>query len=210
MDLSAAPEFLQIVMADIILSGDNALIIGLAAASLPPELRRKAIVFGMLMAAVLRIIFAVSATYLLSIQGLLFVGGLLLVWVCWRLYNEIRQHTLQAAEQTISEADHEIIAPKNNQGSLTKALVSITIADVSMSLDNVLAVAAIARDNTALLVFGLVLAIALMGFCASMIVHVLNRYPAISWLGLVVLLYVAGGMLWDGWPDMAALIGLAI
>ena len=200
-------DFLQIVLADIVLSGDNALIIGLAAASLPPELRRKAIVFGMVLAAVLRIIFAVFATYLLHVPGLLFAGGVLLVWVCWRLYQEIGTQLAERAAQTQSVADHagDDTAPN---GSLVRALVSITIADLSMSIDNVLAVAAIARGNTELLIFGLILAIALMGFCATIIVRLLTRFPAISWLGLFVLIYVAAQMLWDGWPGIASLVGL--
>jgi len=200
-------DFLQIVLADIVLSGDNALIIGLAAASLPAELRRKAIVFGMILAAVLRIIFAVFATYLLHVPGLLFAGGVLLVWVCWRLYQEIGTQLAERAAQTQSVADRagDDTAPN---GSLVRALVSITIADLSMSIDNVLAVAAIARGNTELLIFGLILAIALMGFCAAIIVRLLTRFPAISWLGLFVLIYVAAQMLWDGWPGITSLVGL--
>jgi YjbE family integral membrane protein len=200
-------DFLQIVLADIVLSGDNALIIGLAAASLPAELRRKAIVFGMILAAVLRIIFAVFATYLLHVPGLLFAGGLLLVWVCWRLYQEIRTQLAERAAQTQSVADRAGDDTAHN-GSLVRPLVSITIADLSMSIDNVLAVAAIARGNTELLIFGLILAIALMGFCAAIIVRLLTRFPAISWLGLFVLIYVAAQMLWDGWPGIASLVGL--
>ena len=206
MSFSSVADFLQIVLADIVLSGDNALIIGMAAASLSPELRRRAIIFGMVMAAVLRIVFAVFATYLLGVPGLLFVGGLLLVWVCWRLYKEIRVQIAERAVQTQAAAEHGGYEGPPRR-SLFQALVSITIADVSMSIDNVLAVAAIARDNTSLLVFGLVLAIALMGFCASIIVKLLSRYPAISWLGLVVLVYVAAQMMWEGWADIPGLLG---
>ena len=207
ISFTSMADFLKIVLADIVLSGDNALIIGMAAASLSPELRRKAILFGMLMAAVLRIIFAVFATFLLHVPGLLFFGGLLLVWVCWRLYREIRSQMHEREPTTRSAADQsgDRREPKR---TLRQALISITVADLSMSIDNVLAVAAIARENTGLLVFGLVLAIALMGFCASFIVRLLTKYPAISWLGLFVLIYVAWLMLWDGWPSVIALVGI--
>jgi len=208
MELGHAWNFLQIVLADIVLSGDNALIIGMAAAGLAPELRKRAIIFGMAAAAVLRIIFAVFATYLLEIQGLLFLGGLLLVWVCWRLFGEIRDQIAERAAEAQEEAEEGGYkgAPRRTIG---QALLSITVADVSMSIDNVLAVAAIARENTVLLVFGLALAIALMGFAASIIVKVLTRYPLISWAGLAVLCYVAGRMLFEGWPDVASMAGLA-
>ena len=195
-------NFFQIVIADIVLSGDNALIIGMAAASLSPELRRKAIIYGMVMAAVLRILFAVFATYLLAVKGLLFAGGLLLVWVSWRLWVEIRDHVAEHSEKTQSPEGYQG-APRR---TLFSALLSITIADVSMSLDNVIAVAAIARENTALLVFGLVLAIVLMGFGATIIVKLLTRYPSISYLGLIILLYTALQMMWDGWPEIAAML----
>lgn len=200
-------NFSSIILADIVLSGDNALIIGMAAASLSPELRKKAILFGMIMAAVLRIIFAIFATYLLAIKGLLFIGGLLLLWVSWRLYNDIREDMAKKAEEA-----QEDIEDGGYQGpprrSLMSALISITVADVSMSIDNVLAVAAIARDDVTLLVFGLALAILLMAFAATMIVKLMTRFPWISWLGLVVLLYVSVRMLWEGWPEVAVLAGL--
>lgn len=208
VDITDSWNFLQIVLADIVLSGDNALIIGMAAAGLAPELRKKAIIFGMAAAAILRIIFAIFATYLLEVQGLLFMGGLLLIWVCWRLLGEIREQIAARAAEAQEEAEEGGYkgAPRRTLG---QALLSITVADVSMSIDNVLAVAAIARENTTLLVFGLVLAIALMGFAASIIVKLLTRFPLISWAGLAVLCYVAARMLSEGWPDAAALAGLA-
>jgi len=200
-------DFASIVLADIVLSGDNALIISMAAASLPPEMRRKAILYGLVVAAGLRIVFAVFATYLLAVPGLLFAGGLLLVWVCWRLYREIQDSTARHA----AEAQAEVTAGGGYDGpprrTMTQALISITIADFSMSIDNVLAVAAIARDNTALLVFGLALAIVLMGLCASIMVKLLARYPWITWAGLIVLIYVSARMLYDGWPWASALMG---
>jgi YjbE family integral membrane protein len=195
-------DFSQIVIADIILSGDNALIIGMAAAGLAPELRKKAILFGMIIAAVLRIVFAVVATKLLGIPGILFIGACLLIWVCWRLYQELRgdtgEHAVDALELAEDESKGYTGPPRR---TLMSALLSITIADVSMSLDNVLAVAAIADGDTQKLVFGLGLAIVLMAFAATVIMKLLTKYPWISWLGLAVLLYVAGEMMYRGLLD---------
>ncbi|MGB0845479.1 MAG: TerC family protein [Thiolinea sp.] len=203
--LDTVLDVVQIIFADIILSGDNALVIGMAAASLSPELRRKAIFMGMALAAGLRIFFAAIASYLISIPGILFFGGVLLSWVCWRFYNEIREHQAEQAE--------EALGAKGYQGSprrqLWQAMVTITIADVSMSIDNVLAVAAIARDNTTMLIFGLALAIAFMAFFATMIMRIMTRYPWLSWAGLVFLVYLSARMLWDGWPQVSTLLGMA-
>lgn len=200
-DFGTVADFAQIIIADLILSGDNALIIGMAAAGLPPELRKRAIFWGMVIAAVLRILFAVVATKLLGIPGLLFVGGLLLVWVCYRLYIEIRENIDQKAEDALEDAETADGPPAGTR-TLKQALFSIMIADVSMSLDNVLAVAAIADGDTTMLVFGLGLAILLMAFAATLIMHVLARYPWISWLGLIVLIYVALDMLYRGTVDI--------
>lgn len=201
MDMIA--DFGKIIIADLILSGDNALVIGMAAAGLSPELRKKAILYGMVIAAVLRIIFAVVATSLLNIPGILFVGSLLLFWVCWRLYQEIREGTDAAAEQALETAEDPhggYTGPPRR--TMLSALISITIADVSMSLDNVLAVAAIADGDRTMLVFGLGLAIVLMAFAATMIMKLLTRYPWISWLGLAVLVYVAVEMFYRGFFDI--------
>ncbi len=192
-------DFGAIVIADIVLSGDNALIIGMAAASLAPELRRKAIIYGMVVAALLRVVFAVIATKLLGVPGLLFVGALLLFWVCWRLYIDIREHTDEDAVEAMETAEDPTEGYTGKpRRTLKQALISITIADVSMSLDNVLAVAAIADGDATLLVFGLGLAILLMAFAATIIMKLLARYPTISWLGLIVLLYVACEMFYRG------------
>lgn len=192
-------DFGKIIIADLILSGDNALIIGMAAAGLSPELRKKAILYGMVIAAVLRVVFAIIATSLLEVPGILFIGSLLLFWVCWRLYVEIKDNVDEQAEHAMETAENleegYTGAPRRTMFS---ALVSITIADVSMSLDNVLAVAAIADGDTTMLVFGLGLAIVLMAFAATMIMKLLTRYPWISWLGLFVLVYVAGEMMYRG------------
>lgn len=201
-------DFGKIIIADLILSGDNALIIGMAAAGLAPELRKKAILYGMIIAAVLRIVFAVAATKLLGISGILFVGSLLLFWVCWRLYQEIREGMDAQAEQSLLDANNPEAgytgAPRR---TLFAALISITIADVSMSLDNVLAVAAIADGNTEMLVFGLGLAIVLMAFAATLIMHLLTKFPWISWLGLIVLVYVAAEMMYRGFFDASTGLG---
>jgi YjbE family integral membrane protein len=206
--MDTAMDFGKIIIADLILSGDNALVIGMAAAGLSPELRKKAILYGMVIAAVLRIAFAIIATSLLNIPGILFVGSLLLFWVCWRLYWEIRvgmdeegQHAMETAENL--EAGYTG-APRR---TMMSALISITIADVSMSLDNVLAVAAIADGDKQMLVFGLGLAIVLMAFAATLIMKLLTSYPWISWLGLVVLIYVAGEMFFRGVFDASHGVG---
>ena len=192
----------SIIIADIVLSGDNALIIGMVAASLAPELRKKAILYGMIIAAVLRIVFAVIATKLLGIPGLLLIGALLLFWICWRLFQEIRDSVERDAAKAMETADdpEEGYTGKPRR-TFGQAMVSITIADVSKSIDNVLAVAAIADGNEKMLIFGLVLAIALMAFAATIIMKLLSRYPWISWLGLIVLIYVAGEMLYRGLFD---------
>lgn len=200
--IDTAMDFGAIIMADLILSGDNALIIGMAAAGLSPKLRARAIMYGMVIAALLRIAFAIVATKLLAIPGLLFVGGVLLCWVCWRLYVEIREGLDESAEHALEVAeDPEAGYTGPPRRTLASALWTITLADVSMSLDNVLAVAAIAKGDTTLLVFGLALAILLMAFAATLIMKLLTRYPWISWLGLVVLVYVAGEMLVRGTMD---------
>jgi len=195
-------DIAQIIFADIILSGDNALVIGMAAASLSPELRKKAIFMGMALAAGLRIFFAAIAGYLIAIPGILFFGGCLLAWVCWRFYCELREHHSEKAEDALTA--------KGYQGSprkqLWQAMVTIIIADVSMSIDNVLAVAAIARDNTTMLIFGLALSIAFMAFFATMIMKVMSKYPWLSYAGLAFLIFLTGSMLYDGYPEVAILI----
>ena len=198
----------QIVIADLILSGDNALIIGMAAAGLAPELRKKAILYGMVIAAILRIIFAVVATTLLDIPGILFIGSLLLFWVCWRLFQEIREgmgYEGQATLETAGDSSQGHKGPPRK--TMAAALISITIADVSMSLDNVLAVAAIADGDKQILIFGLGLAILLMAFAATVIMKLLTNYPWISWLGLIVLLYVAAEMMYRGFFDISSGVG---
>ena len=184
----------QIIVIDIVMSGDNAIIIGLAAAGLPPELRKKAIIYGIVGATVLRIIFASVVVQLLSIIGIMLPGGLLLLWVCWRMWQELRAG--QSVEEIAAEA--EANAKDAPPKSLRTAMINIVVADVSMSLDNVLAVAGAARDHLEMLIFGLVLSIALMGVTASYIAKLLERYTWISYLGLAIIAYVAIDMIWRG------------
>jgi len=198
-DLATLGDILQIVFADIILSGDNALVIGMAAAGLAAGQRKKAIAIGMAMAAGLRIAFAVVATYLLAIKGILLVGGVLLSWVCWRFYLDLKEFN-QATVESISGSAGT--GAKKAEKSFGRALVTILVADISMSIDNIVAVAAIARDNTQLLVFGLALAIAFMAFFASMIMRVMVRYRWLSYFGLRFLVYLAAAMLYDGLVEL--------
>ncbi|MGB2492165.1 MAG: YjbE family putative metal transport protein [Candidatus Puniceispirillum sp.] len=197
MSLAMIADILQIIFADIILSGDNALVIGMAAAGLAPELRRRAIFIGMMMAAGMRIIFAVLASYLLAFEGILLIGGLLLAWVCWRFYNDLREFNEAPEEAEAADGETESTGDKQN-ASFGRALFTILVADVSMSIDNVVAVAAIARDNTMLLVFGLALAITFMALFASLIMRVMLRFRWLSYLGLFFLIYLTAMMLYDG------------
>jgi YjbE family integral membrane protein len=195
MSSSDILDIIQIIFADIVLSGDNALVIGMAAAGLPSELRRRAIFIGMAMAAGLRIVFAVSASYLLAIEGILLIGGVLLAWVCWRFYKDLREFNALPDESGDAQLASDGEAAETDFG---RALVTILIADVSMSIDNIVAVAAIARDNTQMLIFGLALAIAMMAFFASLIMKIMLRYRVLSYLGLVLLIYLTVMMLYDG------------
>ena len=196
MSFETVVDILQIIFADIILSGDNALVIGMAAAGLSPEFRKRAIMIGMMMAAGMRIVFAVIASFLISIKGILLIGGVLLAWVCWRFYKD-----LKAFNSDEEEGPVEGEAPKK----FGAALVTIMLADVSMSLDNVVAVAAIARDDTRLLIFGLALAILIMALFASVIMKVMLAYRWLSYAGLVFLVYLTAMMLYDGARDLGLL-----
>lgn len=207
MEAAFWTSFLQVIMIDLVLAGDNAVVIGLAAAGLPPELRRKSILIGIVAATAMRIVFALIATQLLAITGLLLAGGLLLLWVCWKMYQELRaQHSEQAAVEALAtedlDADGTVGAAAVPRKTLRQAVTQIIIADVSMSLDNVLAVAGAAREHPTVLIFGLALSIALMGLAASLIARLLSRYRWIAWLGLLVILYVALHMIWEGWLDI--------
>ena len=182
----------QIIIADIVLSGDNALIIGMAAAAVPEESRKKVIFIGLMAAAVLRILFALIASYLISIPGLLLLGGLLLFWVCWKFYNDIK-------EFSSSDNDKEKLQKDVSGKGLKGALITIIIADISMSLDNVIAITAIARDNKTLLILGIAFAILIMALFATAIVKLLTKFKWLSYLGLVFLVYLSSKMTLDGW-----------
>ena len=196
MTLEWVLDILQIVFADIILSGDNALVIGMAAAGLAPEYRRRAIMIGMAMAAIMRILFAVIASQLIGIKGILLLGGALLAWVCWRFYKDLLH--FNSREETVVDAETEA----NGSKKFGAALFTIILADVSMSLDNVIAVAAIAREDTKLLIFGLALAIMIMALFASVIMKIMLKYRWLSWAGLVFLVYLTAMMLFDGARDL--------
>ena len=200
--LEHSSEILQIIFADIILSGDNALVIGMAAAGLSPIMRKRAIFMGMALAAGLRIFFATIASYLLAIPGILFIGGCLLAFVCYRFFIELKQYNLKDK----SEKVNKIKVTGSERSQLIKALVTITIADISMSIDNVVAVAAIARENTSLLIFGLIVAIAFMAFFATMIMKLMTKYTWLSWAGLIFLLYLTYKMIHDGLKEISPLL----
>ena len=185
-------EILQIIIADIVLSGDNALIIGMAASAVPEQHRKKVIFIGLMAAAVLRILFALVASYLISIPGLLLLGGLLLFWVCVKFYQDIKEFSSN------KENDEKLKNDVSGKG-LKAALITIIIADVSMSLDNVIAITAIARDDKTLLILGIAFAILLMAFFATAIVNLLTKFRWLSYLGLAFLIYLSGKMTFDGW-----------
>ena len=201
---SLVTAFLQVMMIDLVLAGDNAIVIGLAAAGLPPDQRRRAIIIGIAVATVLRICFALAATQLLQIVGLLFAGGLLLLWVCWKMWQELR-HTAEsdhAAEEALEEAlEHHPVEPQiagAPRKTLRQAVTQIILADVSMSLDNVLAVAGAAQHHLAAMVFGLALSVVLMGVASAYIARLLNRFRWIAYLGLAIILFVAVRMIYEG------------
>lgn len=205
--------FVQVILIDLVLAGDNAVVIGMAAAGLPPELRKKAIVWGIIAAAGLRILLALCAVYLLEIVGLLLAGGLLLLWVAWKMLQELRE--TRVTEEMFGEG---AVEPKRNTPparqvkanvkGFGQAFSQIMIADISMSLDNILAVAGAARDHTVALGFGLLLSVALMGLAASFIARLLNRHRWIAYIGLAVIFFVALRMILDGSHEVAMFAGL--
>lgn len=197
--LPEASALAQVILVDLVLAGDNAIAVGLIAASVKPSMRRRLIATGIIAATIMRIVFAVSITQLLKVPGLLLFGGLLLLWVCWRLYVEIRGHR----EKKRHDVNVEQLSGKSNFNS---ALVQILIADLSMSLDNVLAVAGIARDHLYILVFGLVLSVALMLVAATAIANQINKRPWIAYLGVAIIFYVACVMIWDGGQEVITLL----
>ena len=201
----------QVIMIDLVLAGDNAIVIGLAAAGLPKDQRNKAILVGIIAATVLRIIFASVTTYLLAILGLLLMGGILLLWVCWKMWRELRHGAHEDNEALESITGEDINADGTVAGgaprkTFTQAAIQIVVADVSMSLDNVLAVAGAARDHTEVLIIGLILSIGLMGLAATFIARLLNKHRWIGYLGLVIILYVAVDMVYRGTVEVMAAV----
>jgi len=200
----ALAAFVQVLMIDLVLAGDNAIVVGALAAGLPPEQRKKVILLGVVAALVLRIGFALVVSQLLQIVGLILAGGLLLLWVAWRMYREIRDHNESPGSPEIAgDEDSGIAASK----SFASAAWAVAIADVSMSLDNVLAVAGAAREHPGILIVGLVLSVALMGIAANVIAKYIERYRWIAYLGLAVILWVALKMIWDGYHNVAPVLG---
>jgi YjbE family integral membrane protein len=190
---------LEVLMIDIVLAGDNAIVVGALAAGLPDDQRKKVIMIGVAAALVLRVAFALMVSQLLGIVGLVLAGGFLLLWVAWRMYRELRHQPANPGSAEIAGDEHSGLAPAK---SFAAAAWSVALADVSMSLDNVLAVAGAARDHPEILVIGLILAVALMGIAANFIAKYIERYRWIAWVGLAVIVWVSGKMIWDGWHDV--------
>ena len=197
-DSPALVALLQVIMIDLVLAGDNAIVIGLAAAGLPQQQRAQAILIGVIAATILRIGFAAVTTQLLQIVGLLLAGGILLLWVCWKMWRELR------AGHSDHPTPHGEVPADAPRKTLSQAAWQIVVADVSMSLDNVLAVAGAAREHPTVLIIGLILSIALMGIAANFIASLLQKHGWIAYVGLAIILYVAGEMIYRGahevWP----------
>ena len=200
---SALTALFEILAIDIVLAGDNAIVVGALAAGLPADQRRKVIMVGVIAALVLRIAFALVVTQLLQIVGLVLAGGLLLLWVAWKMWRELRH-------KTESPGSDEIVGDEHSGTRAAKTFASaawgVALADVSMSLDNVLAVAGAARDHPWVLVFGLILSVLLMGVAANFIAKYIERYRWIAWVGLVVILWVALKMIWEGVHHVAPVV----
>jgi YjbE family integral membrane protein len=186
----------QVIAIDLVLAGDNAIVVGMAAAGVPVEQRRKVIFWGVGAAIVLRIFFALITTQLLAIIGLTLAGGVLLLWVCWKMFRELRSHGQD--EVAPDEALEAGPADAAHTKTLGAAIWQIVVADVSMSLDNVLAVAGAAKDHPNILIIGLLLSVVLMGAAANMIAHLLHKHRWIGWVGLLIITYVALDMIWRG------------
>jgi YjbE family integral membrane protein len=192
-------------MIDIVLAGDNAIVVGALAAGLPDDQRKRVIFIGVIAALVLRVIFALTVTWLLGIVGLVLAGGILLLWVAWRMYRDIRGHSAGALAGGSPEVEGDEYSGVRPAKSFAAAAWAVAIADVSMSLDNVLAVAGAAREHPGILIVGLIFAVALMGIAANIIAKYIERYRWIAWIGLAVVLYVALKMIWDGLHEVAPL-----
>jgi len=196
---AALAAFVQVLMIDIMLAGDNAIVVGALAAGLPADQRRKVIMIGIVAALVLRIVFALMVTWLLGIVGLVLAGGLLLLWVAFKMWRDLRHAGESPGSAEVTGDEHSGLRPAK---SFAAAAWAVAVADVSMSLDNVLAVAGAAREHPGILIVGLILSVALMGVAANILAKYIERYRWIAWLGLAVIVYVAGKMIWDGWHDV--------
>ena len=196
----------SVILLDLVLAGDNAIVVGALAAGLPAEQRKKVIFIGVIAALVLRVVFALMVNLLMGVIGLIFVGGLLLIWVAWKMYRD-----LQRSEATESPGSPEVLGDENSgipaAKSFAAAAWAVAVADVSMSLDNVLAVAGAAKDHPGIMIVGLIFAVALMGVAANIIAQYIERYKWIAWLGMAVIVYVAGKMIYEGWTDPALGVG---
>jgi YjbE family integral membrane protein len=214
MSIEAFQAFIAVIGIDLVLSGDNAVVIGTAAAGLPAEQRKRAIVIGIVIAAVTRIFFSLIAFYLLQVVGLLLAGGLLLAWVAWTMWRDLSRQAREEKRQALSEAlEGGSPAPATGPAKVktfASALTAIVIADVSMSLDNVLAVAGAARDHLPVLVFWLALSIALMGFAANFLARLMERHRWIAYAGAALVTYVALDMMWRGAAEVEPLIEAAM
>lgn len=209
---TAIAALIQVVMIDLVLAGDNALVIGLAAAGLPSKQRKRAIAIGILAATALRILCASVATQLLEIVGLLLAGGILLLWVCWKMWRELRAPSEDPHSASEVPADDAVerddtIAGGVHRKTFGQATLQIVAADLSMSLDNVLAIAGAAREHPFILVFGLLLSIALMGVAAGLIARLLQKHRWIAYIGLAIILYVACEMIYRGAYELKPVIG---
>ncbi len=205
MDFSSfGPELValgQVLFIDIVLAGDNAIVVGMAAAGLPADQRKKAIFWGIAAATLMRIGFASITVQLLSIVGITLAGGVLLLWVCWKMYRELRHGGHGGGE--VTDEGVELDENGNPRKTLRQAITQILVADVSMSLDNVLAVAGAAKDHPYIMIIGLAFSVVLMGVAATLIAKLLDKNRWIAWLGLLVILYVAGQMIFEGTHQVA-------
>ena len=198
---AAFAAFIQVLMIDLVLAGDNAIVVGALAAGLPPAQRKKVILIGVIAALVLRVAFALVVTQLMQIVGLILAGGFLLLWVSWKMWREL--HHGAGGSQGSAEIEGDEHSGLRPAKSFAAAVWAVAIADVSMSLDNVLAVAGAAREHPGILIVGLIFAVGLMGVAANIIAKYIERFRWIASVGLAVILYVAGKMIWEGWHDVA-------
>lgn len=199
MELSSeVSTILQVIFINVVLSGDNAIVVGMAAAGAPLAIRKKVIFYGIAGAVVLRVLLSLLAVQFLQVVGLLLAGGVLLLWVSWKLFREIRESAAEhAGTEALAAAAEDGVATESSK-SLGEAMWQILVADVSMSLDNVLAIAGAAREHPLIMAVGLVLSVALMGLAATFIARLLDRYRWLAWAGLLVIVYVAARMIWEG------------